>query len=331
MQHIVVPLIYVLTFIVVVLAIQSLANALFSTRDKTRRINYRMTLLDSGLKPDEVYATLVRKPTLFYRSSKRITDLHDEIWDACRQAGLSMSPTYLVSVVAALTLAIAITGLVWLNARTGYGTSFNNLVFLIGCIVLVPGLTWGWISLRRAARLAILTEQIPLALDIVNRAVRAGHPVIAAVKLAASEMDDPIGTEFGLIVDEATYGAELKNALANFARRTGSPDAHFFAVSVGVQFETGGNLVEILAGLANIIRARITLAKRVKALASEGRASAYVLSALPPILIAFLFVVHPSYYTSKFSDPIFWPVAGGVAFLYVLGWVMIARIINIKY
>src|SRR5262249_48936112 len=120
---------------------------------------------------------------------------------------------------------------------------------------------------------------------IVTRAIRAGHPVVSAVHLAANELSDPVGTEFGLIVDETTYGMEFRDALVSFARRTGSADAHFFAVSIGIQSETGGNLAEILEGLASVIRGRMTLAQRVKALSSEGRASAMILSGLPIFLV----------------------------------------------
>ena len=144
-------------------------------------------------------------------------------------------------------------------------------------------------------------------------------------------MGDPIGSEFGLIVDETTYGYEFREALANFARRTASPDAHFFAVSIGVQAETGGNLAEILEGLASVIRGRTMLGKRVRALSSEGRASALLLSALPVLLVAFMLLTQPTYYTSKFSDPIFWPVAGGVFASYLVGLLIIRRIINFKY
>ena len=111
------------------------------------------------------------------------------------------------------------------------------------------------------------------------------------------------------------------------ARRTGSPDAHFFAVSIGVQSETGGNLAEILDGLAAVIRSRGMLAKRVKALSSEGRASATLLSVLPALLISFMLLTRPVYYTAKFSDPIFWPVAEGVFVAYLIGLVAIRRII----
>ncbi len=151
------------------------------------------------------------------------------------------------------------------------------------------------------------------------------------MQLASDELGDPIGSEFGLIVDETTYGLEFKEALANFARRTGSSDGHFFAVSVSIQSETGGNLAEILDGLAGVIRGRQTLAKRVKALASEGKASAWILSLLPLFLIGMMMLMAPTFYTSKFGDPLFWPVVIAVLVVYLIGQVMIKRITHIRY
>jgi tight adherence protein B len=185
--------------------------------------------------------------------------------------------------------------------------------------------------MRRNARLRKIEEQLPLALDIVTRAIRAGHPVVSAVQLAAQEMSDPVGTEFGLIVDETTYGLEFKEALANLARRTGSSDAYYFAVSVGILSETGGNLAEILTNLSDVIRGRLNLRLKVKALASEGRMSAVVLSVLPILLVGWLLFSNPSFYSSKANDPIFWPAVGVLGVLYLLGQFSINRIVNFKY
>jgi tight adherence protein B len=325
------PLIYVFAFLAVVLLAQAASSALFSFRDRSRRINRRLSMLDTGMSQDDVYAALVRTPEPLHRFSPALAELHDRAWVWLRQAGLSIAPMRLFAIVAGATAALFLIGLVVISAFAGRISSVAALAILIAACALPSVSAWLYINRSRNKRLAALTEQLPLALDVINRAVRAGHPVISAIKLAASEMGDPIGTEFGLIVDETSYGVDIKDALANFAARTGSRDAHFFAVSVGVQFETGGNLVEILSGLAKVIRARITLAKRVRALASEGRASAYILSALPPLLVGFLMVIHPSYYTSKFADPIFWPVVAAVSVVYLIGWAMIDRIINFKY
>lgn len=239
-----------------------------------------------------------------------------------------MSPIRLLTIVAGVATLLWFASLMLLGA--GSGIVMNGVLSLLASWALSMSGAWFWVTRKRNARLRKIEDQMPLALDIINRALRAGHPVVSAVQLAANEMGDPIGTEFGLIVDETSYGLEFKDALTNFARRTGSPDAHFFAVSVGIQSQTGGNLAEILAGLATVIRGRCTLAKRVKALASEGRASAYVLSALPPVLVSFIGLTEPSFYTSKFADPIFWPTVVVICSVYVLGWVMIQRIINFK-
>ncbi|MET0547352.1 MAG: type II secretion system F family protein, partial [Caulobacterales bacterium] len=188
-----------------------------------------------------------------------------------------------------------------------------------------------WVNQRRSKRIRTLEEQLPLALDIITRSLRAGHPVIAAIQLASTEMTDPVGSEFGLIVDETNFGADLTTALNSFATRTGSDDAKFFAVAVAVQMESGGNLAEILDNLTRVMRSRATLGKRVKALSSEGRSSAYVLSALPACLIGFQLAFNPRYYTDKFADPIFWPTVAMVLGLYFLGWAIMWRIVNFKY
>jgi tight adherence protein B len=257
--------------------------------------------------------------------------LQERLWRYCGQAGLEMTPMRLITWFGGVAAALWLLSLVTLGGANFSGVIVNGLASLLASCALSGMVVWLWLGRKRAKRLRALEEQMPLTLDVINRAIRAGHPVISAVQLAANEMGDPIGSEFGLIVDETTYGLEFREALLNFARRTGSSDAHFFAVSVGIQSETGGNLAEILGGLASVIRGRNTLSKRVKALSSEGRASAILLSALPVLLIAFMLLARPSFYTSKFSDPIFWPSVGGVLALYVLGLLIIRRIINFRY
>jgi tight adherence protein B len=329
MTQIFYPLIYVLAFIAAFLLVQGVAASLFASRDQTQRVNRRLTMLDSGMKPTDVYAALVRKAPssdgdMSYEAA------FNWLSNFQRQAGLSLSTGRFLAIVAGVGGAIWLLLLVLLGAR-GNGLLVNALMSLFAAGVIASLGAWVWLNQRRTGRLKALEEQMPLALDVINRGMRAGHPVISAVQLAAHEMGDPIGSEFGLVVDETTYGFEFKDALRNFAIRTGSPDAHFFAVAVGIQSQTGGNLGEILAGLATVIRGRVTLAKRVKALASEGRASALLLSALPPLLISILLLLHPTFYTSKFSDPIFWPTVAIVCCVYALGWFLIRRIINIKY
>jgi len=248
-----------------------------------------------------------------------------------RQAGMEGSPLRSLSYVGLASIALWLVSFLAMRNSNLNGFVLNAFLAAPASLLICSLCYWVWLSRKRAKRLKQLEEQMPLALDVINRALRAGHPVVSAVRLAGEEMGDPIGSEFGLIVDETTYGYEFREALVNFARRTGSPDAHFFAVSIGVQAETGGNLAEILEGLAAVIRGRTMLGKRVRALSSEGRASALLLSILPMLLIGFMLMFQPGYYTSKFPDPAFWPIAGGVFLLYMVGLYMIRRIINFRY
>ncbi len=325
-----IPIALTLAFVAVVMGIQGAASVLFSARDRTQRVNRRLTLLEQGMTPDEVYATLVRKPSSGPLGAAS-PDLYERFFTYCRQAGLAMSPQRLAVYVGGAALLLWIFALVMLSVLSGKAGPVNALISLFGAVVLaLVGATVGLRTMRER-RLKKIEAQLPLALDIVTRAIRDGHPVISAVQLAAQEMGDPIGYEFGLIVDETTYGLEFKEALSNFARRTGSADAHFFAVSVGIQSETGGNLAEILQNLSNVIRSRQTLQLKIRALASEGRMSATVLSLLPVVLVGWLLLIEPDFYSSKFSDPLFWPIVFILGITYVIGQFVMNRIVNFKY
>jgi len=331
MNTILTPLAYVLAFVAVVIFVQAVASLFFAAGDRTRRVNRRLTMLDAGMSRDEVFSNLVRKTAAPKVGGVRLLRFYDAVELYVLQSGLAITP-------ARLGIFVALgAGLLWLVALSLAGSTSGGALLLNGAVSLVAALgvssfvVWFWVRAARNRRLKKIEEQLPLALDIINRAVRAGHPVVSAVQLAANELGDPVGSEFGLIVDETTYGVEFRDALTNCAGRTGSSDVHFFAVSVSIQSETGGNLAEILDGLATVMRGRATLAKRVRSLASEGRASAILLSVLPMLMIAFQLLWRPSIYTSKFSDPVFWPTVSVTMVIYLIGWMMIHRIINFKY
>jgi tight adherence protein B len=331
MQQAIESLIYVLAFIAMVVAVQGVAGIIYSSRDSVERTNRRLTMLASGMSRSDVYAKLVRRPLDAPGNNAVVAQYYSRLVLYYRQAGLEGSPLQALLFVGAAAIGLWLASFLLLRGGGLTGLILNAVIALPASLVLCSLAFFTWLSHRRGKRLKQLEEQMPLALDVINRALRAGHPVVSAVRLAGEEMGDPIGSEFGLVVDETTYGYEFREALVNFARRTGAPDAHFFAVSIGVQSETGGNLAEILEGLASVIRDRTMLGKRVKALSSEGRASALLLSALPAFLIAFILMTQPSYYTAKTSDPIFWPVAGGVFASYLVGLLLIRRIINFRY
>jgi tight adherence protein B len=279
--------------------------------------------------PQEVYRRLVRRQP--GKANLSFLPFYDRLSHECRQAGIEADPLQILLWIVVGTVLLWLLASFMAHAGSLAGVFINAVVMLVASATICGMVAWLWIRRQKAKRTRLLEEQLPLALDVINRALRAGHPVISAVQLAGNEMGDPIGSEFGLIIDETTYGEEFRQALMNFARRTGSQDVHFFSVSISIQTDTGGNLAEILEGLATVIRGRATLAKRVKALSSEGRASAFLLSALPILMISFVMLTRPEMYTGKFSDPIFWPSASVIGVLYLIGWYMIHRIINFRY
>lgn len=145
--------------------------------------------------------------------------------------------------------------------------------------------------------------QIADALDIIVRSLRAGHPVPVAISMVAREMPDPIGSEFGIVGDEITYGADLETAMRNLYFRVGTDDLPLFVTAVAIQTSTGGNLGEILENLSGVIRQRFKMRRKVKALAAEGRASALILSSLPILMFFVIQFMVPSFYASVWHEP----------------------------
>jgi tight adherence protein B len=160
--------------------------------------------------------------------------------------------------------------------------------------------------------------------------LRAGHPVASALDLLTQEMTDPIGSEFGIVTDEVAYGADLRDALQNMADRCDLDDLRMFVVSLSVQNETGGNLAEILENLSQVIRERASMVLMVRALSSEGRMTATILTALPVMAFVALFLLNPPFYLQVAGDRAFSIGFGCLIGLYLIGFFIIRRLVNIK-
>lgn len=331
MDNLLFPIALVLTFVAVVLAAQTLVGLFLGAREHNRRVNRRLTMLASGMSQEKIYETLLRDPRGSWIGRTPYGALHAKAALYCRQAGVSSGPLQVLGFAAGAAAVLWLAAMIFLRASPVSTPFPQGLMAALGAIGLVTAGALMWLTRARAARLAKLEEQLPLALDVMIRALRAGHPVISAVNLVTQEMPDPIGSEFGLVMDETTYGGEFRDALRSLAHRTGSPDIAFFAVSIAIQNETGGNLAEILGGLATVIRGRASLSKRIRALSSEGRMSALILSLLPVVCVSAVSIFHPEFYTSKFSDPAFWPIVTGIVVLYLIGQLMIRRIVSFRY
>jgi len=175
-----------------------------------------------------------------------------------------------------------------------------------------------------------MQEQFPVALDVFVRGLRAGHPIAAALDLLTVEMPDPVGSQFGIAVDEVTYGAELRDALSNMADRWDLEDMRMFVVSLSVQSETGGNLAEILENLSKVIRERQSMYLKVRALSSEGRMTGVMLTILPVFTFVSLFILSPGFFLDVANDPIFVPGFVVLLLMYLTGYFIIRKLVDLK-
>jgi len=234
---------------------------------------------------------------------------------------------FLMFAVTGLIFALLVIGAAWV----GYGVTLA-LIELALAFSLSLGLGLPLLYLSHAAqkKRARMQEQFPVALDIFVRGLKAGHPIASALSLLAAEMEDPIGSEFGLITDEVAYGADLREALQDMADRWDMQDMHMFVVSLSVQNETGGNLAEILENLSRVIRERSAMFLKVRALSSEGRMSAKVLTALPILTFLVVFSINPEFYLKYSSEPAFIIGFSSLIGLYVLGAFIIRRMVDLK-
>lgn len=205
----------------------------------------------------------------------------------------------------------------WLSVIAGAGAG-----------ILIPVQVVKFIRSRRQAN---FVTQLPDALDVVVRSLRAGHPVPTAMALVGREMADPVGTEFGITVDEMTYGLDMPRALQNLSMRVGVPDLSLLVTAVSLQTVSGGNLSEVLENLSKVLRDRFQLRRKVRSISAEGRFSAYGLTVLPLVIAFAIYVQNPKYYTDVWHEPIFQAVMGGLCVWALIGDFMMYKMINFKF
>lgn len=195
------------------------------------------------------------------------------------------------------------------------------MAFAAACVAGI-GLPLIVLKMMRERRQRRFEEQLPDAVDIMVRGLKAGHAIPVALHTVSQQMPDPVGAEFGLTAGELTYGLDLETALVNLRTRVGQLDLSLLVLAVSIQSKMGGNLAEILANLSRVIRGRFRLRRKAKALSAEGRFSAVALSIIPLVLFAILWIIAPSFYGQIWNEPIVKPVLLGA-----IGWLMLGNII----
>jgi tight adherence protein B len=208
-----------------------------------------------------------------------------------------------------------------------YGDIFYSAGVALFCMFVLPLLV---LYMKRSRRQKQFGAQFPDALDIIVRSLRAGHPVPVAVAMVGRELPDPMGSEFGIVSDEITYGSELEGALRSLYFRVGQDDLPLFVTAVAIQGSTGGNLSEILENLSAVIRLRFKMRRKIRALASEGRASAMILSSLPIAIFLMIQIVAPDFYSSVWHYDLTKIGLAGAGFWMFIGNLIMFRMVNFK-
>jgi len=191
-------------------------------------------------------------------------------------------------------------------------------------------LPWWRVVVRRRARVERIERQLPEALDLMGRAMRAGHAFPSAVKMVADELPDPLGRDFRILFDEMNYGVSTNDALAHLAERVPVPDVSYFVVAVLIQRESGGNLAELLDKISAIVRDRLKLLGEVRTLSAEGKLSAIILTALPFGVALVVNLVNPTFMDILWTDPTGLRMVGAACFMMLLGILWMRSIIRIR-
>jgi tight adherence protein B len=205
----------------------------------------------------------------------------------------------------------------------------NQILAIIAGVIggSIPTL---FVVFKRAARLRAFEKTFPEAVDLLGRAVRAGHAFTTGLEMVATELPEPVAGEFKLVFDEQSFGLPLRDALTNFAERVPIVDVRFFVTALLIHKETGGNLAAILDDLASVIRERFRLLRDVRVRTAQGRLTAGILIALPPAFVVIMRGMNPDYVTPLFTDVIGRYMLAGAILLQIVGSIVLWRIVNIK-
>jgi len=322
----------VCVFGAVVLAAESAIRWLASSRSESQAIRWRLKLISRGGNRGEQASNLRRSESSVPEGLPPVLDRFAHNLDRMLlQARMPIQTPRLLLILLVAPVAIFFGLLLLMSLWWGIGVSFGRIVIsatfagVLGAAIPLMIVNWRATKTRKKVE-----EQFPVALDVFVRGLRAGHPIAAALDLLTVEMPEPIGPEFGTVVNEVTYGSELRDALQNMAERWNLEDMRMFVVSLSIQSETGGNLAEILENLTKVIRDRQSMMMKVRALSSEGRMTAVMLTVLPLFTFTLLFVFNPQFFLDVANDPWFVPGFSFLIVLYLIGFFSIRRMVDLK-
>lgn len=290
---------------------------LFSRKEsQTDARNRRMRMIEKGATASEILAVL--KPEA--KTGLDSVPFFGALPKVLRQSGLRIGVQQFV--LTCLLVALAVTGIAY--PFTGVIQAVALGVF-VGLVIPPIGVT-----IIRNRRIKRMVHQLPDALDLMARGLRVGHPLNVSIGAVAREMSDPVASEFGLIFDQVSYGDDLPDAFFEFSERVGLEDVSYLASSIGIQHGTGGDLAHVIEILSKVIRGRIALRRRIKAISAEGRMTAWFLSGLPVLIYFMMSITSPDYYGGVAEDPLYLPMAAAVVTFTVMNAIILVRLVNFK-
>ncbi|MBY6002400.1 type II secretion system F family protein [Salipiger bermudensis] len=314
-------IIYGLIFVGVLILVEGVYLVAFGKSiSLNSKVNRRLEMLDKHANREEVLAKLRKEMDQHMKS--RGLPLYSLLADRAQKAALAFTPNQLIMMMVGVS-AFAFFGLT-MGTEAGLGV---RVVIAIGMGV---GGVFMWVNGKAKKRLALIEEQLPDAVELMVRSLRVGHPFSSAISVVSKEIKDPLATEFGVIADESTYGRDIGESLKHMAERLDMQDLRFLAVAVSIQQQSGGNLAEILEGLAKVIRARFRLFRRVKAITAEAQWSGKFLSGFPVAVLLVIQLTDPNYYDEVLDHPWFIPACFIVAIFLALNLIVMRMLVNIK-
>jgi tight adherence protein B len=274
------------------------------------------------------------KKAALLKAPQRLSDMHsldyvlaragrmvEPLQRAIDQSGLKVTP-------GTILLASACT------AALGFFVIYHFLRLTLVAAAFGAVTAWlpfAYVRYMRNRRMLKFEEQFPEAIDLLSRALRAGHALTTGLSMVAEELPEPIGPEFQTLYDQQNFGLPVSQALKNFADRIPTMDARFFVTAVLTQKEAGGNLSEVLDNLSTIIRDRFKVKRQVRVISAHGRITGWVLSALPTALALFFCLLNPEKYANFYKDPLGMQLIAGALFLQLVGVLIIKKIVKIEY
>ncbi len=315
------PLIYVMIFVAVVVIVNGIYLIVFGKSiSLNSRVSRRLTLLEKNANREQVLEQL-RKEMNQHLNARNIP-LYSMLAKKAQRANIAFSPQALIGIMAVLSGFAYIMLSIFTSAEFG-------LRLVLGVVMGVGGVFF-WVNRTAKKRMNLLEEQLPDSIELMVRSLRVGHPFSTAIGIVAKEIPDPLGSEFGVISDEAAYGRDVSESLKAFAERMDSQDLRFLAVAVSIQQQSGGNLAEILEGLSKVVRARFKLFRRVRAITAEAKWSGMFLSGFPIAALVMINVVQPDYYDEVKGTTAYIPAALFVVAFLIINIIYMKVMTNIK-